>query len=204
MATREELTAALDEAIALLRAQGRPVQASSLEHDREYIARGDYFGLASLRSTLSAMRDDSREEASPIAQALARAHRIVTDLEALGEQRWLATPSSQLPAPGEQQIPVVEMPPATLFAGFLIFIVLSAGAWLGHYPVGILVGLYYQTGPHLQAASDALTSGLVTLVVVYVLVFLAFLMGNKGNLGIPVGIIAGSVGCALVWLVRWP
>jgi hypothetical protein len=188
MPTREELIASLDEAISLLRDAGRPAQAASLERDLEYIARGDDSGLEELLSSLREWEHVPGEEASPVTQALAHARRVALDLRASGEQR--ARP--------------VEFSNATLGAGFLVFAILGAGAWLGSYPVGLLVGLYYQTGPRLKAAADALTSGLVTLVWVYALVFLGCLVSNKGNRGIPIGIIAGVVGCLLIWIVRWP
>lgn len=54
MATREQLTASIDEAASLLRRLGQPNWAASLESDRELVAVGDFRGVERLVSTLSA------------------------------------------------------------------------------------------------------------------------------------------------------
>lgn len=214
MATREELTSALDQAMLLLRAQGRTSHALSLERDRAYIVQGDYYGLENLLATLREMGPVSgeasaaaTEPATALAEALSRVYRLASRLEAAGEACWPSRTDARAPvAMPERQHPQPrpdEIAPWTLLGGLVVLAFLGVSAWLGSMAMGLFAGLYHQSGSRAQAAGDAAMSGLGTLVGVYLAVFIGYLMNGKGELGIAIGIIAGVAACILVWTVRW-
>ena len=100
MATREELIASLDQAISLLRSQGRTHWVKWLERDRGFIAAGDFFGIEGLLSAFGGMgslMDEGMLPTSPgsnildtnnpLSEALSRVHGIASELKREQDRR---------------------------------------------------------------------------------------------------------------------
>ena len=103
--------------------------------------------------------------------------------------------------------PQAEIPIGTLVAGLAVFGLLVAAAWIGSLVLGFAVFAYMAgdngSTSRPAAVSDRITSGLFTVAIVYLVVFVVHLAMGKGERGMLMGILAGVASCLLFWLVSW-